>query len=230
MEMKKDISILYVEDEIEIRENYCNILRNQFQNIYEASNGEIAYKQYKENNPEILIVDINMPKVNGLEFIKRVRESDKNSKIIVLTAHTDVEYLMQSTELNLLKYLVKPVKRKEFNGAIDLALKELEEFEVVSKKLLALKDGFVWNFDKVSLFHNLNEIELTRSEKKILNTLFSNPSIELTYDDLIFAVWDDYEDSRKSTLKTMINNLRKKLPEDTIKTMYKIGYKFNNSK
>lgn len=64
----------------------------------------------------------------------------------------------------------------------------------------------------------------------ILNTLFLNPNIELTYDSIIFSVWEDYEYSRKDTLKTMINNLRKKLPIDTIKTMYKIGYKFNNKK
>lgn len=228
MESKKDISILYVEDELEIRENYCNILRKEFLNVYEAEDGEKAFKLFKEKTPEILIVDINIPKFNGLEFLKKVREINKNTKIIILTAYTDTDYLMQSTELNLVKYLVKPVTRREFNDALSLAIKQLEEFEIVNKKILSLEDGFRWDFDKVSLYQNLKEIELTKSEKAILNTLFRNPNIELTYDDIIFAVWDDFEPTRKATLKTMINNLRKKLPENTIKTMYKIGYKFNN--
>jgi DNA-binding response OmpR family regulator len=225
---RKNISILFVEDEVEVRKNYCNILQKEFKNVYEASNGEEALKIFLDKLPEILIVDINLPKMNGLDFIKKVREKSKNTKIIILSAHTDVKYLFKAVELYLVKYLVKPVKRNEFNEAIDIAIEQLQEYDVVDKKLLYLDENFTWSFDEVTLYKDLKEVDLTKSEKLILNTLFSNPNTELTYDDIIYAVWGDFDSTRKDTLKTMINNLRKKIPSDTIKTMYKIGYKFNN--
>lgn len=227
MDEKKNISVLFAEDETDIRNRYCQILKERFENVYEASNGEDAYKIFSIYSPSILIVDINMPGMDGLELIKKVRETDKNSKVIILTAHTQVDYLLKATELSLTKYLVKPVKEKDFNDAVQTAVEELNTINIISKKLMTLTQGYSWDFTNTNLLLNNKEVELTKSEKRILNTLFSNPNIELTYDDLIYSVWNDYDHSRKDTLKTMINNLRKKLPKDTIKTMYSIGYRFD---
>ncbi len=222
-----NLTLLFVEDERDIRERYCQILAQKFDNIYQASNGEEAYTVFCNKRPNILIVDINMPKIDGLEFVKKIRTIDKNCKVIILTAHTKVEYLLKATELNLTKYLVKPVNRRELNEAIDLAMCELGLFEVHNKKILNLKDGYIWNFTRKCLFLNNKEVMLTKKEKEILNNIFLNPSIELTYDALISSVWDDYTSDHKDTLKTMVANLRKKLPKDTIQTVYGIGYLFS---
>ena len=229
MDNKEKISVLFAEDETDIRNRYCQILKERFENVYEASNGIDAYKIFSTYSPSILIVDINMPGMDGLELIKKVRETDRNCKVIILTAHTQVEYLLKAAELSLIKYLVKPVKRREFNDAVQTAVDELNSINIISKKVMTLTEGYSWDFTNNTLFLNNKEVELTKSEKMILNTLFSNPNVELTYDDLIYPVWNDYDHSRKDTLKTMINNLRKKLPKDTIKTMYSIGYRFDKA-
>jgi DNA-binding response OmpR family regulator len=227
MDQKENISVLFAEDETDIRNRYCQILKERFENVYEASNGIDAYKIFSIYSPSILIVDINMPEMDGLELIKKIRKTDKNCKIIILTAHTQVDYLLEAAELLLTKYLVKPVKRRDFNEAVQMAVDDLNSVNIISKKVMTLTRGYSWDFTNNNLLFNNKEVELTKSEKIILNTLFSNPNMELTYDDLIYPVWNDYDHSRKDTLKTMINNLRKKLPKDTIKTMYSIGYRFD---
>jgi two-component system response regulator VanR len=67
------------------------------------------YEKYK---PDIIITDIQMPKLNGLEFVKRIRQKDKKTQIIIITAFCDKDYLLKAIELGLVKYLVKPVKKK----------------------------------------------------------------------------------------------------------------------
>jgi YesN/AraC family two-component response regulator len=71
MDQKENISVLFAEDETDIRNRYCQILKERFENVYEASNGIDAYKIFSVYSPSILIVDINMPEMDGLELIKK---------------------------------------------------------------------------------------------------------------------------------------------------------------
>jgi two-component system response regulator VanR len=221
----KDISLLFIEDEKQIRKNYVEVLKPLFKNIYEAEDGETGYAIYKEKKPEIMIVDLNIPKLNGLELIDKIREHDLSTKIIVLTAYSHEEYLIKASELKLIKYLLKPTKRKILQTTIEKAIDELNNYNISNKNLLLLKDNFIWDFNKKSLYKNMVEIELTKKEKDILQVIFQNPNIELTYNSIIESVWEDYNASCQN-LKTRIMHLRKKLPKDTIETIYGIGYKF----
>ena len=223
---KKEISILFVEDEYQIRKNYVDTLKPFFKKVYEADNGASAYESYLHNKPQILIIDINIPKLNGLELIKKIRKNDKSTKIIILTAHKTTDYLIEAAELKLIKYLIKPVKRSMLNDALDTAIEEINSLEIINKDVLILKDDYKWSFKTKSLYQNNEEIQLTKKEKDILQLLFNNPSTQLTYDMITEDIWDHYDKSYINSLKTMIKNIRKKLPSDTIQTIYGIGYKF----
>ena len=224
---KEDISLLFIEDEKEIRKNYVLALKPFFKNVYEASNGEEGLSIYKDKKPEILIVDINMPKLNGLDLISQIREHDINTKIIVLTAYSNEEHLLKASELKLMTYLLKPVKRNILNEAIDRAIDEINTYDIFNKNLLILTNNYVWDFNTKNLYQNYVEIELTKKEKDILQVIFQHPNIELTYDMIIESVWEDYKNFSSQNLKTRIMNIRKKLPKNTIETIYGIGYKFN---
>ncbi len=229
-DFKHKYTILFVEDEEEIRDNYTRYLKRHFTNVYEAIDGEDGYKVYKEKNPDIMIVDINLPKLNGLDLLQKIRQTDQKTKVIMLTAYSDTKYLLEATELKLVKYLVKPITRDELKSALDRAIKEFSQFNVVSKKIINLKDGFTWDCELNKMYSNSVEINFTNKEQKIIRLFLPNPNIIFTYDDIIIEVWDDYEDSKIDPLKTMIKNIRKKLPKDTITNVFGIGYKFELDK
>lgn len=222
---KQEIDILFVEDEEAIRQNYVLYLKRHFRKVYEAGDGQEAYNLYLQYKPQILIVDINLPKMSGLELVGRIRQSDHASKVIMLTAYSDTEYLLEATELKLTKYLIKPVAREELAEALKLAIRELSQFNVSSKIQIALKEHFVWDYDKKELLHKNAQVLLTNKERKVLSLLLSYPGKTFTYDTIIFEVWYDTEDDRIDALKTIIKNLRKKLPSDSLKNLFGVGYK-----
>lgn len=228
MKKKLNYNILFIEDEQALREVFCDTLNKIYKKVFEASNGLEALDIFQNNKVDIVVTDINMPNMDGIEFLKELRKIDQNCKIIILTAYTNTEYLLDATELNITKYLVKPVDMEHLLDALKVAAEQTKNFEVLRKDIFEIRDGYVWNFSKKALFHNAKEIKLTKKEKLILNTIFSNPNKELDYKTLINTVWDKYEADHKDTLKTMIASIRKKLPKDTIRTVYSIGYMYNN--
>ncbi len=226
-EALKQYSLLFVEDEKAIRENYIHYLRKYFNNIYEAQDGQEAYKRYLEKKPEVMIVDINLPSMTGIELIKKIRESDHSTKIVMLTAHSDVTTLLQATELKLTKYLVKPVSRSELQDALDQVFEELSKFSVLSKRVLRLNEAYSWNYETNELLCEHVTITLTNKEVELLKLLFSKVDKTFTYDEIMQHVWEYTYEDKSDALKTIIKNIRRKLPKDTIKNIFGIGYKIN---
>lgn len=219
--------ILFVEDEQAIRENYVAYLKMLFSEVYEAENGEKAYELYKLKNPDIMIIDINIPKLNGLDLLKKIRENDYSTKAIILTAYTDKSFLLKAAELKLTKYLVKPVTRKDLKEAIDLTINELLRFNVMSIQKIDLPDEYSWNFELKELKHHNIIVELTNKEKILLGLLFSYKNRVFTYDEISEYVWGYDESITLNGLKNIVKRLRKKLPEDTILNIFNEGYKIN---
>jgi DNA-binding response OmpR family regulator len=217
--------LLFVEDEAAIRSNYVRYLKRYFRNVYEAENGEEAYKIYKDKKPKVMIVDINIPKLNGIDLVKKIRENDFNTKIIMLTAHSETHYLLQATELKLTKYLVKPVAREELTQALNLVYQELCKFDISSKEFIYFEENYRWDCEKQELLHFESTVTLTNKERKIVTLLLSKPGNTFSYDDIIRDVWYFSDEEKTDALKTIIKNLRKKLPDNTIKNVFGIGYK-----
>ena len=228
----KPYSILFVEDETEIRENYTNYLKMFYENIYEAENGEDGYEIYKKYKPDILILDINLPKISGLDMLKMIRENDHNVKAIMLTAYSNIDYLLKATELKLTKYLVKPISRDELERALSLAIDEILNFDVKAKKIVTIKNSCIWDYALKELRCSDTEVSLTKKELGILSLMFDSLDKTVTYDEIMYGVWDDFEDeisTIKVAIKTAVKNLRKKLPENTILNVYGIGYKIEKT-
>jgi len=218
-------SILFVEDEKETRENYVNYLKRYYNDVYEAENGLEAYHIYLEQKPKILILDINMPRMNGLELLEKIRQKDHNTKCLMLTAHTDKEFLLKATKLKLTDYLLKPLKRAGLKDALAKVIDEIESYEVISKTNLNLGDGYIWDIKESKLLLNSNEVILTGLEIKVLKLFFVNINIQLSYDDIIIYIWDSFDADKTEALKTIIKKLRKKLPKNLIQNIYGAGYK-----
>jgi len=221
-------TILYAEDEEQTRLNYTNYLNRFFKEVYSVSNGEDALKQYEKNKPDILLLDINMPKINGLEVAKKIRTKDKKTRIIILTAHLEQDKLLFAAELNLTKYLPKPISRSELKNALNEAVSQLQEFKQ-DLDLVHLEEGFVWNKKSKKLKSSDVDVKLTKYEMLLLELLASQQNRIFNLDEISLHLWSDVEDLETNTtkLKDIIKRIRKKLPKTAIENIYGAGYKLN---
>jgi DNA-binding response OmpR family regulator len=222
---KYPYSLLFVEDEVEVRKNYAEYLRRYFQEVYEVGDAQEAYKVYKEKHPSILVIDVNLPGESGINFLKRVREYDMAVKAIMLTAMSDVQTLLSVSDLKLTKYLVKPISRQELHDALELAIEEMNRYSISANDLVMMRDGYHWDKRLKKLYKDNIEQSLTNKEVALLSVLFSNTNQVHSSEDIIFELWYDIDSNKLNSLKTIIKKLRKKLPEDTIKNVFGVGYR-----
>ncbi len=222
------LTILYAEDEKQTRLNYTNYLKIYFKEVYSVENGEDALKSYEKNSPDILLLDINMPKINGLEVAKKIRKTDKISRIIILTAHLERDKLLFAAELNLTKYLPKPTTRSQLKSALQEAILQLKEL-TNNTKTVNFGENFIWDKTNKILKHELMPLKLTKHEILFLDLLSSKESQIFSLDDIALDLWNDIYSSEINTrkIKDIIKRLRKKLPSNAIENIYGAGYKLN---
>lgn len=226
LEMLKNYSILYVEDELEVKKDMEEYLTAYFKTLYSASDGERALELYYQHRPDVLLLDIGIPKINGLDLAKEIRQHDDEVKIIMLTAHSDTKRLLEATELKLTKYLVKPFSPKTFKATLTLLLNELQKND---SNFLNFGDGYIWNTSKEQLIVNGENIKLCEKELRLLRFLVSKKTETTTYEDIMVEVWENSFDQEISldSVKNLVSRLRKKLPTNFINSVYKEGYSLN---
>jgi len=215
----KTMKVLYAEDEIGIREEVSAILSFFFKDVIVATNGNEALMYYEEQNPDVLIFDICMPELDGLELLYKIRLKDKTTPVIMLTAHTENPYLLRAVELNITRYLVKPFSK---DSLID-ALKDCSNSIFKNKEQVDLGENYSFNFDSKTLTHLNEHIKLTANELKLIEIMSMNPSKIYKFESLIEAIWA-WEDVSKEALKSLVKGLRKKLPSALVHNVFGIGY------
>ncbi|XOB63391.1 response regulator transcription factor [Campylobacterota bacterium DY0563] len=213
-------SILCVEDEDGIRKRLVNTLKYYFDDVLEASNGNDGYDLYLEYKPDIILSDIEMPGKNGVEMVKKIRNEDIDTILIMVTAYSNEEYLLDLINLNINHYILKPINSENlFNGII----KALGERLTTN---LNFSDECYFDIQKYELIFNNEIISLRKRDKEFLLLLYKNKNQILTYDLIDEYIWKDKTMSM-SALKTFIKELRQKLPIDLIKNVPQMGYKLN---
>ena len=217
--------ILIVEDEPISLEMLSKTLKEDY-NVLTADNGKKGFELYKKFNPHIIISDLNMPIMNGIELIQKIRELDQNSKIIITTFKDDVQTLLQATELKLFKYLIKPIDFTTLKNIIEESIEELNRFNTVELNIINISPTLIWKTSEFELFSNNQIVKLTPKEKKVLNLFLQKPNQVFTYNEIIYEVWEkNNEAGDRKTLKTMITGLRKKIKDVEINNVYGYGYK-----
>ena len=116
---KNNFSVLFVENDLILKERYMRFLRLYFKNVYEASNGKDALEKYYIYKPDVAIVAMDIPKIDGITVAKEIREVDEKIILIMLTAYSNTSQLLDAMELKLFKYLIKPMKTFEFESLLE---------------------------------------------------------------------------------------------------------------
>jgi DNA-binding response OmpR family regulator len=219
--MKKNIRILYVEDNSFIREEAVEYLSLLYYHVFEAQDGQEALELYLKLKPDIIITDIEMPVMNGLQLVKAIRHNNKKIPIIITTAFLDVEYLLEAVELNLVKYVVKPLTHQKLDTALALAHACLcQEYKPSTLKL-----SKSISYDKLNdtLVNNCQIIHLTHNEKLLFQLLIQNINKIVSYKEIENRIWK-YESLCMDSLRSLLRGLRKKLESVYIKNISGVGY------
>jgi len=111
--------VLYAEDEVGVSKNVYELLSLLFQEVYLANDGEEAYELFFKHQPDLVITDIKMPRLSGIELAKKIRENDDKAHIIIITAYTEVDFMLEAIELSLLRYIVKPITESKLFDALE---------------------------------------------------------------------------------------------------------------
>lgn len=213
-----EITILVVEDEEELLERLVKYVSIFCDNIHQAKDGKEALEVYSKIKPDIIITDINMPNLTGIEFIEKVRELDKKTEIIVLSAHTNIEDFLRAIPLDLVSYIVKPIKMDELKNTILKAISKLS-----NKNYTALNNGYLWNKDNKSLLYKDEVITLTSYEVAFVDCLVSKVNQRVSYEEIHNHIYD-YNDYSQDAIFTLVKRLRKKTQKDFVKSCFKFGY------
>lgn len=216
LEELKEIPILCVEDEDGIREVIVSTLKYYFNNVYEASNGNEAYKIYEYYKPKIILSDIEMSHCNGIEFVKKIRESNLHTTIIILTAYSTEEYLMGLINLNINHFILKPLNHKKLTEALVKYLNRTIEPIILYKDLIL-------DLGQRELIYKGEHISLRKREKDFLALLVEKKGGILSYAQIEEELWSE-KDMTIHALKSFIKDLRGKLPINIIKNVFQEGY------
>jgi two-component system response regulator VanR len=222
-EMLKNFTVLYVEDDTIVRKNAVEYLRRLAKAVYEAKDGKDAIAMWKEHKPDIIITDINMPRLNGLDMASYIRNLDKEVQIIIATAHSDTQNLLRAVELQLVKYIIKPITKEKLVEALQ---KSLDLMQDKSKFNLHLSADSYYNAYEKTIFTYNNEIKLTKNETLFLDLLSENHSRVLKYDEIEKAIWE-YGGMSQDAIRSLVRGLRKKMPENTIENISGVGYRLH---
>ena len=217
----KPLTLLYVEDEDSIRQNAIEYLSRYCKNVIEAKNGEEAFALYQESKPDIIISDINMPKMDGLSLAKRIREVDTETPIIIVTAHTQTEYLLKAVELKLVKYIVKPMSSEKLHEALSMAC---DAIDANTNNVTLLSSSTLYDTLNRTLLTNNKPLKLTHNELLFFDFLINNRQRAITYEEIESIIWA-YEGMSMDALRSLVRGLRKKLDKDYIENVSGIGYR-----
>ena len=222
-----NIKLLYAEDDIQTQRIYSEIFKKYFDLVDTCSNGEEALNLFKINYYDIVILDINMPYINGLELVSLIKEIKKDTKIIIFTAFKDSDKLLQAIKLQVDDYLLKPISIKDLETAINNIKEYFED-----KDNIYLIDNIIWNKKLKILKYKNIRISLTKKELLLLDILSSNTDDIFHKDIILKYIWFDSELNtiQNNTLSKLISRFKKKIYEHTnkdieiIKNCYSLGY------
>jgi CheY-like chemotaxis protein len=179
-ELKKTsslLTVLYAEDEEDVRVNMVSILEMFFKKVIVAKDGKEAIEKFKSNSVDMIITDVRMPYVDGLEFANYVKNIDRNIPIIIATAHNDIEYFISSIKIGITNYLLKPITQNDTILALSEAISILVDRKKSQKydTLIAQESGIS---DKKNLLgdivniYNVPTIVINDDEPFFMNNAF----------------------------------------------------------
>lgn len=223
---KKDIKILLVDDEPDILEILGYNLASEGYQIHTAENGIQALAQAKKHVPHLIILDVMMPEMDGIEACEKLRNIPELSETIItfLTARGEDYSQVAGFEAGADDYITKPIKPKVLVSKVKALLRRFKEPEMVENNIKL--GNLIINREEYKILKGKEEIILPRKEFELLALLASKPGKVFKREDILDTVWGNEVVVGGRTIDVHIRKLREKIGDERFKTVKGVGYKF----
>lgn len=223
---KKDIRILLVDDEPDILEIIGYNLSAEGYQIITAENGMEAVKLAKKKKPQLIILDVMMPEMDGIEACEQIRKIEGLEKTVIafLTARGEDYSQMAGFDAGADDYITKPIRPKVLVSKVKALLRRLDTSET-EEKILRIGELTI-NREEYKIIHGKKEIILPRKEFELLSLLASKPEKVFTREVILDTVWGNDVVVGGRTIDVHIRKLREKLGDEKFSTVKGVGYKF----
>jgi two-component system, OmpR family, alkaline phosphatase synthesis response regulator PhoP len=227
---KKDIKILLVDDEQDILEIVGYNLTQEGYQIFTAKNGKEAIVQAKKNLPQLIIMDVMMPEMDGMEACENIRKIPELSNVIItfLTARSEDYSQVAGFDAGADDYITKPIKPKLLVSKVKALLRRLKSTDTIANSETLNLGDIVINREEYKIIKDAVEIVLPRKEFELFYLLASKPGKVFTREEILDKVWGSEVVVGGRTIDVHIRKLREKIGEEFFKTIKGVGYKFEN--
>lgn len=220
----KNFTLLYAEDDKSIQTEMLEYFSSYFKEVYLANDGKEAIELYKQHKPDIMVLDIYMPYLSGLEIAKIVRKDDYKTKLVLMTAFSKETILLEAINIDINYYIVKPATLQKIKSMLDKIAVDLSRS---STKIFKIDENIYFNLRNKKLYNKEEEIRLTNKESELLELFVININKAIDIEDIMAYCWSDFNlEISNGSVKTLVSNLRKKLPKEAISSVYGVGYIF----
>lgn len=211
----KDLTILIVEDENDTRKLMQDVLIDEFAKVLVAQNGDEGVKKFKKYNPDIVVSDIAMPILDGLDMTQQIKKISPGTPIIALSAHSEKEKLLKAIDVGVDKYVLKPLDMDEFLSMLEI----IANSKIASTNIIDLLNGYSFNKVKRVLIKDGTEIALTKKELAFVSLLIKRLGTIVLHDE-IKTKKSPMIKKTKALLFVPITKIEPKAPQIAPKTQY----------
>jgi DNA-binding response OmpR family regulator len=214
-------TLLYVEDDEALLEQAKRVFDAIFARTYTARDGIEALSLFEKEPADIVISDIKMPRMNGVELCRRLRQRHPTLPIILTSAYDDAHLLKEALKLGITTFIEKPYDAAALQKALGEALAMIDRS---IKDRFDLGDGYTFCTKTSQLYFGDEPLHLTPQERLLLRLLITAPHHTLSYESLEYALGREGYIT-KGALRTAVSSLRKKIGKEKIKNISKEGYR-----
>lgn len=221
LEYLKSMSVLLAEDDEVIAKSVHNVLSVFVKEIFIAENGKEALAIYQTQKLDIIILDIQMPYLSGIEVAQEIRKSDTKTPLFITTAFNDTSHLHKAIPLMLVEYLIKPLSFEQIQNTL---LKCVSYIQKQGLLLIKITNDIAYNkiTGELSIYEK-QSVSLPKNEKKLLDILLEHKNQLVSKEYLEREIFD--LKCGESSLKNLVYRLKKRFPSEFIHNEKELGYK-----
>ena len=225
------LTIQIVEDDRALSEGIMLALSEPGMEFLQSGDIKSAKEMFEDSNPEIIILDVNLPDGSGYDYLAWVRDSSQ-IPVLILTANDMEMDIVTGLELGADDYITKPFSLAVLRARVATQLRRVREQAEAARQTrreqIIVMDEYRFDFERMEYYHKDEQVELSRTEQKLLRVLVDNRGISLTRERLLERIWSsEAEFVDENALSVTVKRLRDKLgAQDRIKTVYGVGYRF----
>lgn len=237
IDQTKRLSILLIDDNEPFRLRLGNVLSDYFYRVDTAVDGVDGLEQYnrfydvKHKYYDVVISDIRMPQMNGVELTEQIRKIREDQPIIILSAHAEADYLLSLINLGVAQFITKPVQYPQMFetlykvcSKINLPLTE----QAISSNIIELANDVYWDKEKKILFSADDSVTFTKYEILLMELLTKKFEQVCSSDEILNHFYLNDVDISSDNLRGIMMRLRKKLPEKALTSIYGMGYRLSS--